>query len=193
MIKRNISGTSLRIFWGIGAAIAAMTIGAQSAHAGGTQATDSFNTPSEWSIWKSGGAAQVTVGSTSLARTPSNAAKLFWPSGGSTSNWATVGKTFFWNQTSTGGDHPAFTGCAAGIYLKNGASPAQGQIELIDTIRNTYVGVKTFSLSGNSGWKWVVVSNSFECTAWLTFRVVVPNTTSVQTVIADDLVVQWYW
>ena len=191
MIKQRKLGSALRVCLSLGAMIAATSVGLPSAHAGTTTRNDSFD--SGWQTWKSGGYPTLFVGSTTLARSPSNAAKLFWPSGGSTANWAMIHKNFYMQGTQNGGDYSALTGCAAGVYVKNGASPAQGQIELIDTIKGTYVGTKAFSLAGSSGWTWLVVSNSWACSPWLSFRIVVANTTAVQTVIADDLTIQWYW
>jgi hypothetical protein len=193
LITRKTSGTLRRAYLGVAVMIAATTIGVPSAQAGLTQATDSFDTPSQWVTWKSGGPAGMYVGPTSAARTAPNAASMLWPGGGSTADWAMIAKAFFWHSTATGGSHPAFTGCAAGVYLKGTQASVRGPIELIDTIRGTYVGTKGFSLPASSAWTFVVVSNTYACTPWLTFRIVVPNTTGVQGLRADDVVVQWYW
>jgi hypothetical protein len=180
---------------GIGAMIAATTMGVGSAYAGTARRADSFDVPSEWFTWKSGGTVGMSIGPTSGARTPSNAAGLLWYGNGTTSDWAMIGKTFFWRSTITGGPYPTYYGCSASVYLRGTIAPVKGQIELIDTIRGTYIGTKTFSLAASSPWTNVVVDNTYACAPWMTFRIVVPNTNNIQGLAADDVELSWgyYW
>jgi hypothetical protein len=196
--RRRIVGMGLRVALSAGAMLAATTFGIDNAHAGLTQIQDSFNEPSTWSTYFSGGSFGFSIGPSPAARTAPNLGSIVSWGGGSANDWAMISKVFFWNNTQGGGDHPVFTGCGARVYVKrngNIAAAVSGQVELINTITGTYVGTKAFSLAANStAWTSVSVGGtSSTCSPWLTFRVVLPSNTQFKGVLMDDMTLQWYF